>query len=112
VFQTLVKAQEASCAALKPGITGKEADAAGRSIIEAAGLGEHFNHITGHGLGFGYHEPGPFLGPVSADVMEEGMFTSVEPGIYYKPVGGFRIEDDVLVTATGSEVLGPFVKAL
>jgi Xaa-Pro dipeptidase len=112
VFQTLVKAQEASCAALRPGVTGAEADEAGRSIIREAGLEPHFPHITGHGLGFGYHESGPVVGPGSADVMEPGMFTSVEPGIYFKPVGGFRIEDDVLVTATGSEVLGPFIKEL
>ncbi|MCU1327794.1 MAG: aminopeptidase family protein, partial [Bryobacterales bacterium] len=112
VFETLVKAQEASCAALRPGVTGAYVDEVGRSFIRDAGLGAHFPHITGHGLGFGYHESSPKLAPDSADVMEEGFYTSVEPGVYFKPVGGFRLEDDVLVTADGAEVLGPFTKEL
>ena len=112
VFELLVAAQEAQCAALKPGVTGASVDEVGRAMIREAGLEAKFPHITGHGLGFGYHESGPKLAPGSADVMEEGFFVSVEPGIYYKPVGGFRIEDDVLVTADGFEVLGPFTKAL
>ncbi len=112
VFEVLVAAQEASCAALKPGVTGAYVDEVGRAIIREAGFEAQFPHITGHGLGFGYHEASPKLAPGSADVMEEGFFVSVEPGIYYKPVGGFRIEDDVLVTATGAEILGPFTKEL
>lgn len=111
-FEVLVKAQEASCAALRPGITAIEADEAGRSIIREAGYDQFFPHITGHGLGFGYHESSPKLGPASPDVMEEGHFVSVEPGIYNRTLGGFRIEDDVLVTETGFEVLGPFRKSL
>ena len=112
VFEVLVAAQEAGCAALKPGVTGAYVDEVGRAIIRDAGFEAQFPHITGHGLGFGYHEASPKLAPGSADVMEEGFFVSVEPGIYYKPVGGFRIEDDVLVTATGAEILGPFTKEL
>lgn len=112
VFETLVKAQEASCAVIRPGATGGEVDEAGRAIIRDAGYADQFPHITGHGLGFGYHESAPKLAPGSSEVLAEGMFTSVEPGIYFKPVGGFRIEDDVLVTATGSEILGPFRKEL
>lgn len=112
VFHTLVQAQEAQCAALRPGVTGAYVDEVGRAIIRDAGFEPHFPHITGHGLGFGYHESSPKLAPGSTDVMEEGFYTSVEPGIYYKPVGGFRVEDDVMVTATGPEILGPFTKAL
>jgi Xaa-Pro dipeptidase len=112
VFETLVKAQEASIAAVRPGVTGAAVDEAGRSVIRAAGLAQHFPHITGHGLGFGYHESSPKMAPGSADVLEEGMLTSVEPGIYFQPAGGFRVEDDVLVTAGGNEVLGPFPKEL
>ena len=112
VFEVLVAAQEAGCAALKPGVTGAYVDEVGRAIIRDAGLESKFPHITGHGLGFGYHEASPKLAPGSADVMEEGFFVSVEPGIYYQPVGGFRLEDDVLITADGAEVLGPFTKEL
>jgi Xaa-Pro dipeptidase len=112
VFETLVKAQEAACAALRPGVTGAYVDGVGRAIIRDAGMDAYFPHITGHGLGFGYHEASPKLAPGSADVMEEGFFVSVEPGIYYQAVGGFRIEDDVLVTSDGFEVLGPFTKQL
>jgi Xaa-Pro aminopeptidase len=112
VFETLVRAQEASVAAIRPGATGAEVDEAGRSIIREAGYEACFPHITGHGLGFAYHEAGPKMAPESADVLEEGMLTSVEPGIYFEPVGGFRVEDDVLVTATGFEILGDFPKTL
>jgi len=111
-FEALVKGQEAASAALRPGVTGAYVDEAGRSIIREAGYEKYFPHITGHGLGFGYHESSPKLGPASTDIMEEGFFTSVEPGIYNKTIGGFRIEDDVLVTADGFEVLGPFTKEL
>ena len=101
---------DASHAALRPGVTGAFVDEAGRSIIRDAGYDQFFPHITGHGLGFGYHESSPKLGPASTDIMEEGFFTSVEPGIYNKTIGGFRIEDDVLVTTDGFEVLRPFTK--
>ena len=112
VFATLCAAQEAAIAAIRPGVTGADVDEAARALIRDAGYGASFPHITGHGLGFGYHEPAPKLAPGSADVLEEGMLTSVEPGIYFKPAGGFRIEEDVLVTAGGSEVLGEFRKNL
>ncbi|MES1261157.1 MAG: Xaa-Pro peptidase family protein [Acidobacteriota bacterium] len=112
VFATLVRAQEASVAAIRPGVTGAEVDEAARSLIREAGYEARFPHITGHGLGFAYHEAGPKMAPGSPDVLEEGMLTSVEPGIYFRPAGGFRVEDDVLVTAAGFEVLGEFPKEL
>ncbi len=111
-FEVLTRAQEASTAAMRPGATGAEVDEAGRAIIRDAGYGDLFPHITGHGLGFGYHESGPMLAPGSTNVLEPGMLTSVEPGIYSSKFGGFRIEDDVLVTASGRDVLGPFRKSL
>jgi Xaa-Pro dipeptidase len=77
-----------------------------------AGYAADFPHVTGHGLGFRYHESSPILAPNSATILEEGNLTSVEPGIYRLPAGGFRIEDDVLVTKTGAEIFGPFPKNL
>ena len=110
IYDTVRHAQEAATGSLKPGMRAKDVDAAARSVIEDAGYGPDFPHITGHGLGFGYHEPLPILGPHSEDVLEEGMLTSIEPGIYTAQFGGVRIEDDVVVTSNGSLVLGPYRK--
>jgi Xaa-Pro dipeptidase len=112
IFETVRKAQEAATGAIKPGVSGAYVDEAARSVIREAGYAEYFPHVTGHGLGFRYHESSPILAPQSATELEEGNLTSVEPGIYKKLVGGFRIEDDVLVTATGAEIFGPFPKNL
>ncbi len=71
-------------------------DRAARSIIEKAGLGPNFVHHTGHGVGFRYHEPIPFLHPAAKGKLEEGMVTSIEPGIYIEGWGGMRIEDNVV----------------
>jgi Xaa-Pro dipeptidase len=111
-FAAVVHAQEAAIAKIRPGITASEVDEAARSAIRSAGYGSFFPHITGHGLGFGYHESSPILGPQSQDVLEAGMLTSVEPGIYDRSFGGMRIEDDVLVTSTGARVLGPYLKSM
>jgi Xaa-Pro dipeptidase len=111
-FDIVVRAQEAAIAAIGPGTPAAEVDHAARSVIQSDGLGAFFPHITGHGLGFGYHEPSPILGPRSHDVLEVGMLTSVEPGLYDSSFGGIRIEDDVLVTASGAQVLGPYLKSL
>lgn len=110
IYELVCKAQEAAITAIGPGVSCREVDEAARSVIRDAGLGPEFPHVTGHGLGFGYHESSPILGPHSSDTLQEGMLTSVEPGIYTRPFGGCRIEDDVLVTATGSRVLGPYAK--
>ncbi len=91
---------------------GPQVDEAARSVIRDAGYADFFPHITGHGVGFAYHEAAPKLAPGSTGPLEEGMVTSVEPGVYFKPCGGFRIEDDVLVTKNGAETLGPFRVAI
>lgn len=111
-FAAVVHAQEAAIAAIKPGMAASVVDDVARAAIRAAGYGSFFPHITGHGLGFGYHESSPILGPSSQDILEAGMLTSVEPGIYDSSFGGIRIEDDVLVTSTGSRVLGSYLKSL
>jgi Xaa-Pro dipeptidase len=112
IFDTVRRAQEAAVAAIRPGVSGAQVDEAARSEIRDAGYAADFPHVTGHGLGFRYHESSPILAPNSATILEEGNLTSVEPGIYRLPAGGFRIEDDVLVTKTGAEIFGPFPKNL
>jgi Xaa-Pro dipeptidase len=105
---TLVaQAQAAAIAAVRPGVTGAEVDEAARRVIREAGRDGQFMHITGHGLGYRYHEYAPMLAPGSRDVLQSGMIHSVEPGVYDPAFGGIRIEDDVLVTEAGAEVLGP-----
>ncbi len=112
MFDAVRKAQEAATAAMRPGVQCGEGDEAARSVIRDAGYDQFFPHITAHGLGFCYHESSPILAPSSSEVLEENMLTSVEPGVYSPLFGGFRIEDDVLVTNSGSEVLGPYRKLL
>lgn len=112
VFEVVQRAQGAALAAIRPGVRGADVDAAARTVIADAGYGPRFPHITGHGVGFAYHESSPLLAPRSADVLEEGMVSSVEPGIYFVPMGGIRIEDDVAVSAEGCEVLGPYRRRL
>ena len=102
------RAQEAAIAAIRPGVSGAEVDAAARAVMKDAGLESAFVHITGHGLGYRYHEAMPFLAPWSRDILKEGMIQSVEPGLYLPDFGGIRIEDDIVVTSDGAEVLGPF----
>jgi Xaa-Pro dipeptidase len=103
----VARSQAAAIAAVRPGVTGAEVDEAGRRIIREAGRDRQFMHITGHGLGYRYHEYAPLLAPRSPDLLQAGMIHSVEPGVYDNSFGGIRIEDDVLVTETEAEVLGP-----
>lgn len=108
INEVVRRAQEAAIAAIRPGVSGAEVDAAARAVMREAALESAFVHITGHGLGYRYHEAQPFLAPWSRDILQEGMIHSVEPGIYLSDFGGIRIEDDVVVTSNGGEVLGPF----
>jgi Xaa-Pro aminopeptidase len=104
-------AQLAGLAAVAPGVSGRDADAASRALIEAAGLGEAYGHGMGHGVGLQIHEA-PTLRPESTDVLEAGNVVSVEPGIYLAGEAGVRIEDLVLVTEDGRERLTQFTKEL
>ena len=108
INEVLGRSRQAALAAVRSGASGAKVDEAARCPIEAAGLGSAFVHILGHGLGFRYHEAMPSLAPWSCDTLREGMIHSVEPGVYVSGIGGIRIEDDVLVTVDGVEVLGPF----
>ncbi len=106
-----LEAQLAGLAAVGPGVHGRDADAASRVQVEAAGLGWAYGHGLGHGVGLQIHE-GPVLRPESTDVLEPGNVVSVEPGIYLPGDAGVRIEDLVLVTEEGRERLTQFTKEL
>lgn len=109
LYDLCLEAQLVGLAAVGPGAVGRDADAASRVPIEAAGLGWAFGHGLGHGAGIQIHE-GPTLRPDSNDVLEPGNVVTVEPGIYVPGEGGVRIEDLVLVTAGGCERLTTFTK--
>jgi Xaa-Pro aminopeptidase len=112
LYALCLEAQLAGLAAVGPGVHGRDADAASRTIIEDAGLGWAYGHGMGHGVGLQIHEA-PTLRPESADVLEAGNVVSVEPGIYIPDEGaGVRIEDLVLVTSDGCERLTQFTKEL
>lgn len=104
IFDIVLEAQMAALAAVGPGVRCAEVDRAARRIIERAGYGDAFGHGTGHGVGLDIHE-GPRLGPGVRDVLAPGMVVTVEPGIYLPGWSGVRIEDMVLVTERGKEVL-------
>lgn len=101
IYDTVLQAQLRGMEGIKPGITGKEADALTRDYIEEKGYGAYFGHSTGHGLGMEVHEE-PRLSKMSKTVLKPGMIVTVEPGIYIAGVGGTRIEDDTLITADGN----------
>jgi Xaa-Pro aminopeptidase len=106
-----LEAQLAGLSAVRPGVAGRDADAASRVSIEAAGMGWAYGHGLGHGVGLQIHE-GPTLRPESSDVLRAGNVVSVEPGIYLPDDAGVRIEDLVLVKDDGCERLTEFTKEL
>jgi Xaa-Pro aminopeptidase len=104
-------AQQAALDAVRPGPEGREVDAVAREIIAAAGHAEHFGHGLGHGVGLEVHE-GPRLARTGTDPLEAGNVVTVEPGVYLPGRGGVRIEDLVVVTETGRDVLSGTTKEL
>lgn len=104
IYQIVFDAQRKAIEAIKPGKKGKEIDSIAREYIASKGYGEYFGHGLGHSLGIGVHD-GPGFAPTSETVLEPGMIMTVEPGIYIEGWGGVRIEDDILVTKDGCEVL-------
>lgn len=104
VYAVVLRAQQQAIAAIRPGVKTGEVDAAARSVIADAGYGDYFTHSVGHGIGLDIHEA-PFLRAGYEQLLEAGMVITVEPGIYLPGVAGIRIEDDVLVTPDGAEVL-------
>lgn len=108
-YEAVREAQQAAVNAVRPGIMVGEVDSAARKSLQKAGLGRHFTHSTGHGVGLEIHES-PRVANGQRDVLQPGMVITIEPGIYFPGKWGVRIEDMVVVTAGGCEVLTPTSK--
>lgn len=111
IYEIVLRAQQHAVDQIRAGMTGREADALARDIIAEAGYAAAFGHSTGHGIGLEVHE-GPSLAMSSDTVLQPGMVVTVEPGIYIPGLGGVRIEDDVLITESGCEILTQSTKEL
>jgi Xaa-Pro aminopeptidase len=110
-YRAVLEAQLAAIDAVRPGVSAAKVDAAARATLARYGLEKEFVHSTGHGLGLEIHEP-PRLGKKVKTKLQAGMAITIEPGVYMEGFGGIRIEDTVLVTETGCEVLTPTSKEL
>ena len=111
MYGAVAKAQLAAINAVRPGVTAAHVDRQARKVLETEGLGKAFVHSTGHGLGLEIHEL-PRLGKRDKTRLEPGMAITIEPGAYIRDFGGIRIEDTVLVTQSGCEILTPTSKEL
>lgn len=113
IFNTVLEAQRKAIAIMRPGVKMGAVDLVARKHIRDAGLGKFFNHALGHHVGFRYHDFGPTLSPGCDAVLEEGMLLTVEPGIYGEEINcGVRIEDNVLITKNGNEILSDYDRLL
>ena len=104
IYRAVAKAQSTGIKAIKPGVRSNQVDKTARGVIEKAGYGEYFNHSSGHGIGLQVHEA-PRISQADKTVLQEGMVFTMEPGVYLPELGGVRIEDMVLVTGNGCQVL-------
>lgn len=104
IYAVCLRAQRAAVAAVRPGVECAALDAVARDIITEEGFGDQFGHGLGHGVGIEIHE-GPRLGRTATGEVRPGMAVTIEPGIYLEGIGGVRIEDLVLVTDDGAEVI-------
>jgi Xaa-Pro aminopeptidase len=111
MYNAVREAQLASIGAVRPGAETGEVDRAGREVLRKAGFDAYFTHSTGHGVGIEVHEP-PRLARGQTQKLAPGMVITIEPGIYIPEEGGVRIEDMVLVTEAGHEILTPTTKDL
>jgi Xaa-Pro aminopeptidase len=108
-YEAVREAQQAAADAVRPGITAGEVDEAARKVLRKAGLGRYFTHSTGHGVGLEIHEA-PRVAAGQQEVLKSGMVITIEPGVYFPGKWGVRIEDMVVVTAKGRDVLTPTSK--
>ena len=104
VYDAVLAAQQSAVAAVRPGVTCEAVDEAARGVLRKAGWAKWFTHSTGHGVGLEIHE-GPRLAAKQTQVLEPGMVVTIEPGVYLPGEFGVRIEDMVLVTESGGDVL-------
>lgn len=111
IYGIVLAAQKTACKAVKPGMPCNRLDSVARDMIMKAGFGDNFGHGLGHGIGMLVHDR-PAVSPQSNDILEPGMIVTIEPGIYISNWGGVRIEDDVLVTANGGQILSKSPKDL
>ena len=111
IYNTVRQANEAAIAAVKPGVRAMDLDKIARDVITEAGYGEYFTHRLGHGLGISVHEF-PSINGANEVTLEAGTVFTIEPGVYKSDVTGVRVEDDVVVTTTGVEVLTKYTKEL
>ena len=111
IYRAVLNAQLAAINEVRAGVTAGQVDRKARQVLESEGLGKEFVHSTGHGLGLEIHEP-PRVGKKDPTRLEAGMVITIEPGAYVRGFGGVRIEDTVLVTENGCEVLTPTSKEL
>lgn len=111
LYKAVLEAQLAAIDAVRPGVKASAIDRAARQVLKAHGLDRAFMHSTGHGLGLEIHER-PRLGKKDKTKLEAGMAITIEPGAYLENIGGVRIEDTVVVTATGCEILTPTPKEI
>ncbi|MFZ0318953.1 MAG: Xaa-Pro peptidase family protein [Candidatus Sulfotelmatobacter sp.] len=110
-YESVKEAQQAATAAVRPGISVAEVDEAARAVLRKAGLGRFFTHSTGHGVGLEIHEA-PRVAAGQKEILRPGMVITIEPGVYFPGKWGVRIEDMVVVSETGCEVLTPTSKDL
>jgi Xaa-Pro aminopeptidase len=108
-YNAVKDAQQAAIEAVRPGIAVGDVDAAARKVLKKAGLGSYFTHSTGHGVGLEIHES-PRVASGQEEILQPGMVITIEPGVYFPGKWGIRIEDMVVVTDKGCEVLTPTSK--
>jgi Xaa-Pro aminopeptidase len=111
IYRAVLDAQLAAIDAVRPGVRAGDVDRAARRVLRKAGMENAFVHSTGHGLGLEIHE-GPRIGKRQETLLAPGMAITIEPGAYFEGFGGVRIEDTVVVTSSGCEVLTPTSKEL
>jgi Xaa-Pro aminopeptidase len=110
-YRAVLEAQLAAIDCVRAGVPVAQVDRAARRVLKGYGLDRAFVHSTGHGLGLEIHEP-PRIGKRDKSVLREGMAITIEPGVYLEDFGGIRIEDTVVVTAGGCDILTPTSKEL